>query len=606
MLLPYRPHVRLRIYPEVYPGQTFDATVLLDALRPVTVEHVDITFFGTELRLFSNKLEHARRLSLVHLSARAAGPKHLRPGITELGFKVPLPPGIPPSYEGRSVRTRYELLVHVAVPWWLDRHERFVVKVTSSEQEHQMEEEIAPATVPGRFSSSTGGPRGTEPHMEGSLATTNILPGSVLSGAVALSNIAHNRYRALYVSLVSHERDPRDPEPTTVEVKRYELELPLESLREGQPIPFHLAVPCGLHPTHRSKLWELCWALEVRADMAWRPDLKFLVPVKVLPERATNSAAGPQIRVPPSIGSPRIEAIWREVAGSTGLTFSEEGLRGVFPGETRVEVRRERLGRRGNFLVGELRYPTLGIGLRVRSLRGLERHWGAPSLSFGDPAWDRKNQIEGRDVAQVLAFGRQVVGALWAFTGVDLDDDRARVERKGTGHDRRVLEQFVTNVQQLAEAVLRGRETVPAPAEMERALPEWEALAQRMHGTLIRANMSVEGTFHGLSAHVATDWSANGAPRYTRVELQPARPLAKKYTLSLTPGEQQQPEDCPEEARELLRLIIDGAEAFNLGPERLILMLPAPLIEPVPFVTDRLEWMVQLSLALGHSGGPYR
>jgi len=588
------------MFPQVAPGTTFDAMLLLDVEREVPIEFVEVAFRGTEMRIFSNQPNS--HLSLVRLSARVSGPRHLRPGRTEVPIKVPLPEEIPPSYEGRGVRTRYELAVHVAIPWWPDRHERFVVKVVRPSPPPAE----PPTVLPGRFATSRRGPLGVEPYMEGSLANTNLEPGAVLSGAVALSNTTENRYRTLTVSLVAKECFP-DPSAPDVEVKRYELDLPLDDLQEADPIPFHLAVPTGLHPTYRSKLWELRWYVEVRAEVAWRPDLRFLVPVKVWPDRGPKPALGPQIRVPPSIGSPRIEAIWREVAEKTGLGFTEEGMEGVAEGGVQISVRREPRRRRGNFLTGELRYPSLGIGLNVRSLRGLERHWGPPSLSFGDAAWDRKNQIEGRDPTQVLVFGRHVVDALWAFTGVHITDDAMVVERRGTGHDRRVLAQFVENVRELAHATARGREAIPAPSEMERAVPAWEELATRIHGSLEKASMSVVGSLHGMSVSVATVWADSGAVRHTRAELLLAMPLARKYVVSVAaPGELPALAGYPDEARELVTMIVDGAEAFSVTPDRLVLLLPGPLLEPVPFVSDRLEWMVQLCLALGRSGGPYR
>jgi hypothetical protein len=428
------------------------------------VERVDVTFRGVETS-WGNPYT-ARMDQLIELAARVSGPRRLAPGRTELPCRIPLPADLPPTYDGRAARTRYDLWVHVVMRAWLDRRERFPVKVALPRGRGDSEV----AVIPARFSSSRTGPRDTEPYLEGSLASKILEPGGVLSGAAALSNTAHNRYRGLFVSLIAQERDPRPAAAgsTGTEVKRFEIELSLSNLRDGQPLPFHMEVPSWLFPSYSSRVWELCWFVEVRAELSWRGNLRFLVPVKVLSRPRVG--LGPQIRVPPSIGSPRVQEIWRQVGESSGLGFSDDGLRGMVSG-VQVEIRRERRGRRGNFLLGELHYPTLGIGLRVDPLTGLERYLGEGALSLGDPAWDRRNRILGRNPSQVLAFGRQVVETLFAFTAVHMEDEQTRVERRGSGHDRRVLEQFTSNVLELAEAVERSRQAIPPPTEIAGAVP---------------------------------------------------------------------------------------------------------------------------------------
>jgi hypothetical protein len=142
---------------------------------------------------------------------------------------------------------------------------------------------------------------------------------------------------------------------------------------------------------------------------------------------------------------------------------------------------------------------------------------------------------------------------------------------------------------------------------MELALPRWEELAGRLHGSLNRANMSVVGSLRGMTIAVLTDWTDTGSARYTRVELAFAMPVSGRYAISVgAPGGSPDLTSYPDEARELVTMLIEGAEGFSVTTDRLILLLPAPLLEPVPFVTERLEWMVQLYQALGHGGGPYR
>jgi hypothetical protein len=601
-VLRHRPRIRLRLYPEVYPGEVVDVAVILDARREVTVDSIDVLFRGYE-RVLAGRAWQTN--NLIQRGLRLSGRRALPRGRSELPCRLELPRELPPAYEGRMACTRYELSVRVAIPWWLDRQELFRVRLIAPPATAEPEQ---PERLPTRFATRRGGPRGTEPYMEGSLATTNIEPGAILSGAVALSNTAYNRYQGVFVSLVAREAVSTDWGPSEVEVKRFELRLEAEVPREGQPVPFHLAVPTGLHPSFRSELLELKWYVEVRAEIGWRSDLVFLVPAWVLPSRSRREALGPQIQVPPSVGSPRVQELWRTVAAETGLSVTDEGMWGVVAG-VQLEIRREHRGRGGIFLVGELRYPSLGIGLRLRPATGLQRRLGG-GLSLGDPAWDRNHQLQGREEGQVLAFGKQILSALWAFRRVEMDDTRALVEQRGAGQDRRALKSFTVNVRQLAEALSRARGQIPPPELFAAVVPAWEQLAERLQGTLDCASMSVTGGVHGMPATVCTVWSEAGEPHHTRIELHPSFPLPERYavTLSSEGGRIALPAALPiqKEALELLEAAVDGALSFRLAGSLVEVQLPGPLLDPRPLVADRIETLVRLCVALGRGGGPYR
>jgi hypothetical protein len=279
--------------------------------------------------------------------------------------------------------------------------------------------------------------------------------------------------------------------------------------------------------------------------------------------------------------------------------------------DAEIEVRREHQGRLGLFVVGELRYPSLHLGLKVDPRRGLLTLLGG-GISVGDGDWDRSHQIVGRNEPQIRRLFDVLLGALRPFGRARMDDGSITVRYRGSGQRSKTLGRFAGNLLALARAVSDARAAIPPPEGpgLEWDLAAWRRLAGRLQGELEPARMVVAGTFDGIQARVATVWSPDGSARYTLVGLTQITPLALEHavTLSREAGELADLTDqltLRPEAHELLRRIADDALFLDLQPNRLAIGLPAPTRDPSPLV-DRLSLLVQLVHALRHGEGPYR
>ena len=231
--------------------------------------------------------------------------------------------------------------------------------------------------------------------------------------------------------------------------------------------------PPHLAPSFKSSLWELRWHVEVCIDVGWSDNLVFRVPVKILPQ-PVSARIDPDVQtsVPVSLLSTQMQEVWQAVAKRHGLSLKEDALHGQ-AGDCRVQIRREHRGRKGLFLVGEIRYPSLHLGLRLRPARGLRRYLGG-GLSLGDPDLDSRCYVLARDQEQLSALGHEVQEPLRAFKTIVMDDERAWVERPGVGQNRRPLDLFVASVLSLTRGLTTARLSVPPPPALAPALSAWQ------------------------------------------------------------------------------------------------------------------------------------
>ncbi|RYE92248.1 MAG: hypothetical protein EOO75_07125, partial [Myxococcales bacterium] len=147
-----RPEVSMRLRPgaPVAGSEVVVETVLAVPSR-TPVDSVEVRLSGHES--FALQTGHARvaRVPLVHLVARFA-PGLLDPGEHRLPARFALPGGAPGAYPGRFVAVAYEVSVAVAIPWWPDRHARFLLPVRSAPRP------VTPRAV--MFASRVEGPGG--------------------------------------------------------------------------------------------------------------------------------------------------------------------------------------------------------------------------------------------------------------------------------------------------------------------------------------------------------------------------------------------------------------------------------------------------------------
>lgn len=597
-ILKHRPRVRLRTRSEVIAGQPIDAVVLLRTKRQVPIESLDAVLIGDEVFRRSG----GRRV-LLQQHARLSGPTTLPKGGYEYPCFFELPEWVPPSHEGQAVRIAYRVGVHVSISWWPDRRTFFGIKVVQPPAGGGH-----PPGRPVRLISRPAGMVGTEPYAELSLGSDCVAPGKMLAGAVALGNVRFNRYEGVTLSLMAREVLKSGGQAGVA--ARYSLRLKLSQPAEGEPIPFTMRIPWGLTPSFERPSWALVWALEVRVQMrsGSHPELVANIPLKMGPAESKEGEQGKLIQAPPSVGSPRLEQIWRSVGDELGLTVTEEGMYGALD-DVELWIRQEHRGRQGVYLVGELSYRSLHLDLTMHPARGLRRRLGGGVTLGLDADFDRKYYIIGREDRQVVALLTALRLALAPFTVQQMDDQRMVVDRRGSGQDRDALARFVTWVRELAKSLLAARWAIPPPTSMAAAVPAWRELARRLGSDLELACMAVFGTFAGQASEVKTIWTRS-RPTCTRITLYPVYSINEAYHLSISAaqGGVIDPDRItvlPEGAPPLVRELTRGAFSFGVDRKSVQVELEAPLLSPQPAL-DRLEALARLCKLLRPGGGPYR
>jgi hypothetical protein len=600
-----RPTIKLRVPREIRAGQTFEGEIILDARRPVPIESVTVELLGSEwAQISGGEVSIGRTVIFVRLGGVLSGATELQAGPTRYRCVFELPRDAPPSYHGVNASTEYRVKVHAAIPWWPDAEGSFEVLV-------------GPGTVaderPGRpqvFSSAPSGPDAQEPYVEGSLSASVMAPGDTISGAVALGNVRWSRYKVVKVALIGWQtvligrrRDER-------EVSRYQLAIPIDKAEEQKPIRFDLRVPDdGLPPTWQSTLWQMRWFFEVKAELRWGSDLILRVPVMIVPRQGARESAVPVATAyaPPSVGSERIQAMWRDVGRELGLSFENETLRGRAGGATptEYEIRREHRGKQGIFLVAELSYPSLGMDLEIRRGTG----WFAlQRIPLGDFTFDRKHVVRARDPAQVAAFAASVLPSMKQLDVVSLDDERARIETRDSGQNPKRLRGFVERVSWMARSLVAARLHLPPPAPFVPFLHEWQDVAERLKGQLHPGGMAIHGEIDGLPAEIRIEWSG-GEPEAATLQVRSEASLGD-HLVDLVAGQDGEialDDALPVsgDARPLLRSLARGARRLRVERQQVTLSLPGPRFDAIALY-ERLEAMRKLCLLLRPAVGPYR
>ena len=609
-LIKARPKIQLILPSYVYPGDDVTAEVVLEARRSVPLRRMVVRLLGEEAVVIphGNATQRRDRI-LCAFEARLLEGEDVPEGRSRHRVRFQLPDGLPPSYRIRASRwtstgatVSYTVSVTLDIPWWPDAEADFVLQV------HERPRRVRD---PGAslHATSVEGPSGKEPHLEFSLPTRSVIPGDTIRGELALGNVDFNRYRTAILSLVGYESMYRQPGQlfSRDEAVRHAIELDVSAMGEGQAAPFAMKLPEQLPSSFKSVLWELSWVFEVKVRIAWGNDLVAQVPLAVIP--AGSDRVATRRRAAPRIGGERLAQIWTGVGGELGLAFdaAQAELRGSV-GSVDLRIRREHRGGDGLFLVADLRYPDLGLGIDGGLATSLRRVIGG-GVSIGDDDWDRRHYLTGREEAQLRAFGKALKAVLLPLRLSDVEDTALVVERRDAGQNRAPLLRFGQDVLALARALPVAARKIPPPAVMKDGLAAWRKLAERLGGGEIRtADMAVMGRHEGAAVSIATSWGPSGEPEHTSVEVVGADLASEKDAFVWADGDYvaSDPPDLTKSGHELLTDVLTNAKSLTVATDRIALWdARAPILELEPLWT-RLEQLAALAAALRGRGGPYR
>jgi len=507
-----RPKIRLRVPDRIAPGEAFVARVEVLADRPVETQGVIVSLTGeTHGAVGAGKNRMARTDRFLALEAVPELGRRLLAGARayDCGFRIP--DDAPPAFEGLAGWVRYRVKVRVDIPWWPDARETFELGLRGRPAPPE-------AGVPLRFASAPGGPRGTEAYVEGSVNSNVVVPGEVLAGRIALGNVALLGIESVNVGRRRGE----------AEIARFGVELEVAGAKEGESVPFAFRVP-EMVAGFATPLVRLDWFLEVRAVIRLGFDLELRTGITLAAGSRERRERGRLRLAPPAVGGERLTEVWQRVAEEVGLAFEGERLAGQAAGAL-VVLRRETRGKDGTFLVGELRYPPLGLGLDVRpaSFLGSLVAGASPGVRVKlEREWDAAHRATARDAAQARAFLQPLVAALEPLVTEEMRDDRARVVRKDGGREVQGLRAFAHDVLVLAAALGERRAPVPPPTSFVApgVLDSWQRLAARLEGTLGSGDMGIDdGVLAGARVRVHTVWEG-ATPVATVLRLEPAHRL---------------------------------------------------------------------------------
>ncbi|WP_438020687.1 hypothetical protein WMF18_17135 [Sorangium sp. So ce315] len=581
-----RPFIALRLPEVVHPGETFDVELSLDSATATPIDFVRVTLRYTQTLWSVDRGEVLQARDRLVLGEEVAGPGRLEEGVHRYRASFALPGDVPPTHMGFVAELQCVLHAVVSIPWWPDAKESGEVVVRPA---------VGPRPKSEPFTSASA--RGAGAFVEVSLPDRTFAPGDTLTGAVAFGGLGGRRASALEVALVGVERVDAGGQRSSRETHRLSFFRDLGGTREGQEVPFRIEVPGGVAPAFSVEEVSLEYALEAVLEHAGgRVVHRVPVDIGSFAPRAGRDAQRP------SVGAARWRAVWARGGERAGLSLREGadglGLRGVRAGCI-VEVAPSD-ERSASGLGATVRFAEpWGLELQVRPRRALE----LVGVVTGDPAFDGRFRVRGREDAQVqAALTPALRAALTAFPEVDLDDARARVRSAVGAFDASALDLFLRQVEALAQAIAAAGAALLPPASMEPWLPAWRRFAEESGGSLQVGPMRLTGYLEGERFELATLFKGAAAVG-TRVALplEPASEGAGGGSIAAK-------EALAAALREQVSWFRDvEGGVISVGPEEIAVKLAAALGHPAA-AREVLQPMLALARKLRgeRRGGPYR
>ncbi len=594
-----RPKIQLFLAPTpALPGRSLRAELVLSSRSDTPCDAIDVRLVGTERRLRSVVLAgnvtsaHYETFPHVSLGLRTK-PQVLTKGEHRVSVNFDLPEGIPPSFESSNSTIEYELDVHVVIPWWRDRRERYLVPVC-----------VPPRAAKGKsktYCSHQGGPHGKELYTELSLEKPSVERGGTVVGAISFANVQWSRFRRVELAFVGVEStiDPGFTRPVD-EVVRHVVVLKEGAPSEGEPLPFRVKFPEKAVPAFRGRYTSLAWFVEVRAVIALGSDVTLTVPLDVLERRLEDenpqSSRSRLPRVPP-VGKERRALVWAEVATRAGLVNDAErermtSKRTDASGGGELAITLEHRGKDGLWTVASLRWPRLGIELSVGERKWLD--W-KKAVDLDDASFAERLLARGREDAQVHAFlDAQTRRTLLGFTQVTVDDEGCMLASPGTAHEFTDLLAFVTRAVDAFHQLVGRAGKIPPPARFAASIDAWQRFAREHGGRLELGRPYIhDATWDREPMELGTRW-IDGEPSATLARFRLPPDLADTADLASL---------LQTKAAELQI----AANAPRIVRGHLEATFAAPLADP-SVLGPELDRLAVLARALRgeREGGPYR
>jgi hypothetical protein len=589
-----RPQVKLWHGGDIVPGAMLPVTFELRFSDETPVDLMTVKLAGYEFAgTGSGKTRYVANKQTVSQVRELPG-KTFAPGTYKYDVSFAVPADVPPSHQGYDAHVRYELFLHVSIPWWPDRRVTYAIPV------------VFPRTPPYPpdprvFSNRTSGSGEDYPVIELSVDTTDIAQNETLRGQVAVSDLGARTCRGVDVALVEME-DLREPRVTSRIANRWARRIFHGRPPEGETIPFSVRLPPNAHPSFTGALYGVRTFLEISCDIQLGSDVTMRAPLIVRPELSAPREKSPDLIQP--VGNGRLDRVFAVVAGRLQL-HHEPGQRTLQGRAGDVDFAVSLVHKQdGYYRVAKYKYPPLGVDFMIEE-KGLDNLFGLKTHAVEAlPGY----AVTARDTDQVHALCDCIGKRAGYFSHMSFNDSAGEVWQKGDASTVESLSSFTLRAVDFANALAETIANIPAPRGMGEHAIAWQAYAERVGGTFRRPAMRIDRGRIGFDVlSIVTHYAVHGVPTDTTLELVMDPPVPRPEEVAQPDGriDLDSPAISPEARRLGAELRKDRAAVVRF--DRVIVSIPGSVADPATHATV-VDHMAALANALRARGAqlPYR
>ena len=537
-LLPSAPDVQVFAPTTWFVGQNAVIEIVVTAKEETKVDFIDVRGTGKqgwEIGAGENRV--AQRASFPELAARVMEAGVLPAGTSRYAAQFELPFGCAPSHDLDPAWARFEVFVHVSIPWWIDGRYRFNVPVRVPPPPRVERTPFAVRSTP------ASAPAG-KPRLEVSLASTRLIVGETLVGSCAVFHVDDRKPRELDVMLVPTLKLHRGSRVRDRRAATYNISIPLPAGSAGTNIPFQFRLPESMTPSFKTVTHELSWYLVASYGSFFGGKEEVSVPLDIVDASAAATTA--RLHVAPRLADERVTAAFQQFAASNGWVVAQSEDDALHPFIERAHdgcdlgIGYSYRGKDGTYLVARLAHPSLGLGLAVTPSSSL-RHVFFRDIEIDLDAWDRAHLVAARSSEQTIPFLRQAApAALNAIKAIGpllrWDDDALVFERPIVSVEDHELRRIATALAELATALAASRGAIATPPGLAVDANAMSDLAKRWRGRFSPGDLAIEGALDNAAIDLGLAWDEEGKPYCMRASVgspNDASEEARRVSLSM-------------------------------------------------------------------------
>ncbi|MGE0549934.1 MAG: hypothetical protein AB7O24_01660 [Kofleriaceae bacterium] len=540
-LFPSKPKVEVFAPTTLVIGRPVTIDVVITADEPTKIDFVDVGLVGRQgwaVGAGKNRVTYSASFPDDIVRVHEAGV--LAAGTTRLAGKFVLPPGMAPTHHVDPAWATLEVRVRISIPWWIDARPRFYLPV-------RLPPPAASLTrTPVMTSSARSGAAADKPRLELSLASARLIAGETVLGSVSAFHVDDRKPREVELSLVPVVRLHGRGRTRDRRGKSIDMTFELPAGRAGKNVPFEFPLPAAITPSFSTVSHDLSWMLYVSSGSFFSGKLETAIALEIVDASAAATTA--RLTAAPQLGDDRIASLFAAFADSYGwraVADDDEALAANVVIERELgglvmRIAHDYRGKDGTYLITQLAYPGLGLGVSVAPSSSL-RHVFFRDLEIDVAEFDRGHQVSARSRDQTKPWLAAVVPSLMSVlpllgTIVRWDDEDLVIERSVASIDSSDLVMIDRALVTLAGAFDRARSAVIPPPELVVDLEAWRLLARVFHGQLTVGDLSIDGHLEGVPVQLGLEWDLEGQPIGVRAHVgdpDAASALAREVTVAL-------------------------------------------------------------------------